>query len=423
MEPPAFNPHLTKTRLNDAPHLCETLHRTCGCSIKEGLGGFVLGAVCMSTSSSAYGLAAHNRRKSSHRIIPQHFLGSVAVAGLVLGCAWTVYSNVFGAGIYPSMNNAAYEAPVAISSIAARPARPAFNEVFASLPERQPAISAPETAPASIMFNERFAASAPQGDAPKAIENSKFAEALPQVDVPIAVEAPRLAEAPKKETAPVQLALSIPAPASKQAEAKPAAKLPGASVRDMAQRAKAAVMSIASHEKPTMVEKLWGKQPSQGSLLSYASADVSVTGSVIDARAQNPMLGGSPPYDKQTAVYDISAKTVYLPDGTKLEAHSGLGSKMDDPKYSHVRMQGVTPPHIYELTPREALFHGVPALRLNPIGGEEKIFGRTGLLAHTYMLGGNGDSNGCVSFKDYYAFLRAYREQGIKRLAVLAKVE
>ena len=377
----------------------------------------------MSKSSSAYGLAAHNRRKSSRKIIPQHFLGSVAVAGLVLGCAWTVYSNVFGAGIYPSMNTAAYEAPVARSSIAARPARPAFNEVFASLPERQPAISAPETAPASIMFNERFAASAPQGDAPRSVEATKFAEVLPPVDAPTVVELPKLAEAPKREAAPVQLALSIPAPASKQAEIKPAAKAPGTSVRDMAQRAKAAVMSIASHEKPTMVEKLWGKQPSQGSLLSYASADVSATGSVIDARAQNPMLGGSPPYDKQTAVYDISARMVYLPDGTKLEAHSGLGAKMDDPKYSHVRMQGVTPPHIYELTPREALFHGVPALRLNPIGGEEKIFGRTGLLAHTYMLGGNGDSNGCVSFKDYYAFLRAYREQGIKRLAVLAKVE
>ena len=132
------------------------------------------------------------------------------------------------------------------------------------------------------------------------------------------------------------------------------------------------------------------------------------------------MLGGQPPYDKQTAVYDISAKMVYLPDGTKLEAHSGLGSKLDDARYSHVRMHGVTPPHIYELTPREALFHGVPALRLNPIGGEQKIFGRTGLLAHTYMLGPNGDSNGCVSFKDYYAFLNAYRNQGIKRLAVLA---
>ena len=103
---------------------------------------------------------------------------------------------------------------------------------------------------------------------------------------------------------------------------------------------------------------------------------------------------------------------VYLPDGTRLEAHSGLGSKLDDPRYSHVRMQGVTPPHIYELKPREALFHGVPALRLNPIGGEDKIFGRTGLLAHTYMLGPNGDSNGCVSFKDYYAFLERLPEQG-----------
>src|SRR5206468_3011168 len=171
-------------------------------------------------------------------------------------------------------------------------------------------------------------------------------------------------------------------------------------------------------------EKLWGKEPSHG-LLAFASADVSATGSVggSGVKEQNPMLGGSPPYDRQTAVYDISAKTVYLPDGTRLEAHSGLGSKMDDMRYAHVRMQGVTPPHIYELTPREALFHGVPALRLNPIGGEDKIFGRDGLLAHTYMLGGNGQSNGCVSFKDYYAFLDAYKNKGIRRLAVVAKVE
>jgi hypothetical protein len=28
------------------------------------------------------------------------------------------------------------------------------------------------------------------------------------------------------------------------------------------------------------------------------------------------MMGGAPPYDRQTAVYDIAAKTVYLPDGT-----------------------------------------------------------------------------------------------------------
>lgn len=192
-------------------------------------------------------------------------------------------------------------------------------------------------------------------------------------------------------------------------------------VQEMAQRAKAAVMSIASIERHTIVEKLWGKQPSHGPLLAYASADVNATSSI--ASIQNPAHGGSPPYDLSTAVYDISAHTVYLPDGTKLEAHSGLGARLDDPSSANIRMRGVTPPHIYELKARETLFHGVPALRLTPIGGEDAIFGRAGLLAHTYMLGPNGDSNGCVSFKDYNAFLNAYRNQGIKKLAVVARIE
>jgi len=301
-------------------------------------------------------------------------------------------------------------------------------------------LSKPETVPSSIMFNERFAASGAQGEASKVVDAAAPTDTLtladaarPAAEAPKPASAAKLAEAPKpKETVPAaastQLALNVPAPTpriaeAKPAEAKPGAKTPAASVRDMAQRAKAAVMSIASNDKQSIVEKLWGKQPSHGSLLSYASADASITGSIPSIANQNPMLGGSPPYDKQTAVYDIAAHTEYLPDGTRLEAHSGLGSKLDDARYSHVRMQGVTPPHIYELKPREALFHGVPALRLTPIGGEDKIFGRSGLLAHTYMLGPNGDSNGCVSFKDYYAFLNAYRNQGIRRLAVLARVE
>ena len=41
-------------------------------------------------------------------------------------------------------------------------------------------------------------------------------------------------------------------------------------------------------------------------------------------------------------------------------------------------MRGVTPPHLYDLKPRETLFHGVPALRLNPIGGDEAIYGTIG---------------------------------------------
>jgi hypothetical protein len=51
------------------------------------------------------------------------------------------------------------------------------------------------------------------------------------------------------------------------------------------------------------------------------------------------------------------------------------------------------------------------------------VFGRSGLLAHTYMLGPNGDSNGCVSFKDYGAFLKAYAAGEIKRLAVVTHID
>jgi hypothetical protein len=389
----------------------------------------------MSKRTRAFGPAVHNRRKSSRKGIPQHFLGGVAVAGLVLGCAWTVYTNVIGASIYPSVNSAAHEAPVVRNAtmVAAGPVRPAFNEIFASLEQRPLVMPAPENVASSLMFNERFAASAAQGEpsrsvASQPVEAPKLAEASLPTEAPKAVQASKPGETPKpKVSAPAtKLALNVPATASKETEAKTAedktAKASGTSVRDMAQRAKAAVMSIASNDKQTMVEKLWGKQP-QNSLLAFASADANVTGSIIDTRSQNPMMGGSPPYDRQTAVYDIAAKMVYLPDGTRLEAHSGLGSKMDDVRYSHVRMQGVTPPHIYELKPREALFHGVPALRLTPIGGEDKIHGRDGLLAHSYMLGPSGQSNGCVSFKDYYAFLDAYKNKGIRRLAVLAKVQ
>ena len=125
-------------------------------------------------------------------------------------------------------------------------------------------------------------------------------------------------------------------------------------------------------------------------------------------------------YDQSTAVYDISAHTVYLPDGMRLEAHSGLGDRIDDPRFVDERDHGATPPGVYQLTLRESLFHGVQALRLSPIGGGF-TFNRVGLLAHPYMLGPNGDSNGCVSFKTYDVFLRAFQSGGVKRLAVVAR--
>jgi hypothetical protein len=122
--------------------------------------------------------------------------------------------------------------------------------------------------------------------------------------------------------------------------------------------------------------------------------------------------------DSRTAVYDISARTVYLPNGEKLEAHSGLGDKLDDPQYVHVKLRGPTPPNVYDLTLREKLFHGVRAIRLNPVD-DNKMFGRDGILAHSYMLGSNGQSNGCVSFKNYQKFLQAFLSGEVERLVVV----
>ncbi|MGB8613609.1 MAG: DUF2778 domain-containing protein [Pseudolabrys sp.] len=122
--------------------------------------------------------------------------------------------------------------------------------------------------------------------------------------------------------------------------------------------------------------------------------------------------------DNRAAFYDISARTVYLPNGEKLEAHSGLGDKIDDPQYVHVRMRGPTTPNVYDLTLREKLFHGVRAIRLNPVD-DGKMFGRDGILAHSYMLGSNGQSNGCVSFKNYQKFLQAFLSGEVDRLVVV----
>src|SRR6516164_7090607 len=126
----------------------------------------------------------------------------------------------------------------------------------------------------------------------------------------------------------------------------------------------------------------------------------------------------SAPMRGRTAIYDITARIVYLPNGRRLEAHSGLGAYMDNPRHINLRMRGATPPNVYNLTLRERLFHGVRAIRLNPVD-ESTMYGRAGILAHSYMLGANGQSNGCVSFSNYPEFLSAYLRGEVTRLAVV----
>lgn len=227
----------------------------------------------------------------------------------------------------------------------------------------------------------------------------------------------------KPAQAPGKVALAAPAKPDAKADTKSDTRLHTLSPEAI--KAETPKPVLAKVEKPvpakpsrplTPHEKLYG--PVRLASLSPVTPD-SVPNTVRDANGGLPVA----PYDRNTAVYVITSKRVYLPDGTSLEAHSGLGEYMDNPKFAHLRMRGVTPPHVYTMKMREALFHGVEAIRLNPIGGERAIFGRDGLLAHTYMLGPNGQSNGCVSFKDYRAFLTAFKSGKINRLAVISHLD
>ena len=163
-----------------------------------------------------------------------------------------------------------------------------------------------------------------------------------------------------------------------------------------------------------------GLNPAPDSALGYAALEAPGRIPTAPGIRLSPSPSPDPAPGPGIAVYDISARVVYMPNGEKLEAHSGLRDKLDDPRHVHVRMRGATPPGVYDLREREKLFHGVRALRLNPVGGSAAVHGRTGLLAHTYMLGPKGDSNGCLVFKNYDRFLQAYLKGEVKRLVVVA---
>ncbi len=165
----------------------------------------------------------------------------------------------------------------------------------------------------------------------------------------------------------------------------------------------------AQPDNRTLLQKLSDLLPARLTL-----ASLSPDGGLLSDGPDLASLG----YDSLTAVYDISARAVYMPNGLKLEAHSGLGGLMDDPGGVSERNVGATPPNVYDLKPRERLFHGVQALRMIPVDAKGTL-GRSGLLAHSYMLGAAGDSNGCVSIKDYERFLKAFNNGEIKRLVVV----
>jgi len=177
-------------------------------------------------------------------------------------------------------------------------------------------------------------------------------------------------------------------------------------------RAKA-LASVAPPAEKGFLQRLFGSSEPQGeSALAYAPVETDELRTWPGAAPTRRSGAG-----ERTAIYDISRKIVIMPNGERLEAHSGLGDLMDEPQSMRMKNRGVTPPNVYTLRLRESLFHGVQAIRLVPVHNN-LMFGRDGILAHSYMLGPRGDSNGCVSFRDYDAFLKAFLRGDVTRLVV-----
>jgi hypothetical protein len=335
--------------------------------------------------------SAYDHRRLPPSALPQRVLGGAAAVFVAALCAWTVCDFVG-----PDADRA--DDALRADGAAGRGDRLAM----VSRRGDKLAVAKPNSAWSyySLLFDPHLSSPASARFADDDSFQSNIRPAALTLSVPVPAANPITALAPARSDRPVKTAASL------------GLRSGTASTRTAAPRLSA---EESAQDKPgffkSLFEKLFGKPAP--TTLAYAATD----DAGLNAAGT---IGGR--YDRFTAVYDISAHTVYMPDGTRLEAHSGLGSRLDDPRYADERMHGVTPPNIYNLELREAPFHGVRALRMIP-EDESKTFGRSGLLAHTYMLGPNGDSNGCVSFKNYDAFLQAYLNQKIKRLAVVARLD
>ena len=334
-------------------------------SVAAGVAGLALISLCAWVMHGSEPAGASARAKSA----------GVSVFG-------TIHPRLLGYGSDALEADVPPTAPVRLASLENTPAttddRPdlaSFDDRFffdgnASLSSMRPSAS----------FEERFSAAAPSRSGA-----GTTVAAAPTTTGSIAATAVRNVAAPAAKPR-VVAAIPLPRPAPKPSQ--------------MAYR----VASLSATPVPA---------PSS----AYAAADPAAKEPDAPEK-DNPLAGDL----SHTAIYDISARTVYMPNGERLEAHSGLGDFMDDVRAVNLRKRGPTPPNVYELKMRESLFHGVQAIRLVPVDGT-KMHGRDGILAHPFMLRANGESNGCVSFRDYPAFLKAYQRGDITRMVVVEQLD
>jgi hypothetical protein len=257
--------------------------------------------------------------------------------------------------------------------------------------------------PSPLPFGERFSfdqAGAPGSFVQPSPRSASFDDRF-STDALAPGATVRSAAAPPRAAAPRVAAIPVPRPAPRPGIAQATPK-----------RSSGTGFQLASASDTSVSLAYAPSDPAKGSAM---------TGSALKDLAPKDSDPLADVDTSRTAIYDITSRTVYLPSGRRLEAHSGLGDHMDDPRHVNAKNTGPTPPNVYELKLRERRFHGVRAIRLVPTDSA-KMYGRDGILAHSYLLGPDGESNGCVSFKDYAAFLDAFERGEINRLVVVERL-
>jgi hypothetical protein len=178
------------------------------------------------------------------------------------------------------------------------------------------------------------------------------------------------------------------------------------------------IETVVIEQKPTDEKPVARRNLDSKEDVAFAKPEHSLFGDLFKSKASDTALPGK---GTKVAIYDVSNATVYLPDGTRLRAHSGIGGMRDNPRYEHVTMRGPTPAGIYRLSMREKRFYGVEAIRMTSIDGRDPK-NRTGLLTHTNLLRGQKGSHGCVAFQNYQPFLRAFKRGQITMLVVVPEL-
>jgi hypothetical protein len=288
---------------------------------------------------------------------------------------------------------------------------PSFDQRFGFTRPRPPTRSLQP----QMTFADRFAGAIASGAAP-----IQFAMLDPRASIPAVVAPAAPAPAPVAAAAPAPHAGARALAARVETKRQPA-PYRVASIGDTPIRTAYASPDTASKDDSAINDLLKKFSSRDAAPKDGATKDAAPKDGVAKdgAKDTGPFAGIDMSH---TAIYDIAAHVVYLPNGTRLEAHSGLGEHMDEIRSVSMRSLGPTPPGMYDLTMRESRFHGIDAIRLNP-ADSTRMYGRAGILAHPYMLGPNGQSNGCVSLRDYDAFLAAFRRGEFNRLAVVERLD